>query len=193
MSNTTKRTFIAVEIPDAVRASLTRTQAQLKRTGVRVSWVRQENIHLTLVFLGNVSADLIPALSRAMDHVAGEVPAFEMAVEGLGTFGSPRSPRVVWAGIAESSGALSDLQKGLSAAVAALGVPVEARPFHAHLTLGRVRSGKGAGALTSAVTSASVTAHGLVRVGGVSLFESQLQSDGARYTILHTATLKGDS
>ncbi len=64
--------------------------------------------------------------------------------------------------------------------------------IHAHLTLGRVRFGKDAGALTSAVTSASVTTHGMVRVGSVSLFESRLQSEGARYTNLHTATLKGE-
>ncbi len=192
MSDEIIRAFVAIEITDEVRAMLARVQDRLRRVGVRVSWVRPENIHLTLVFLGDVSAALVPDLKRALDRVAESVCAFDMAVEGVGSFGSPRSPRVIWAGVAEPTRSLAALQGGLAEAMRALEIPLESRPFHPHLTLGRVRSSRGAGALTSALPSASVTVRGSVRVDRVHLFESRLHSEGARYTILHSATLKGE-
>lgn len=192
MSDLTIRAFIAIEIPDEVRVALDHVLSRLRRTGAHVSWVRPENIHLTLVFLGDVPSDRIPDIQYELDRVATSASAFEMMVEGVGSFGSPKAPRVIWAGVTESSGSLIALQRDLAAALRALGIPVESRPFHAHLTLGRMRSRRGAAALTSALSSASVTVHGLVRVDRVSLFESRLHPEGARYTILHSATLKGD-
>ena len=192
MSDTPIRAFIAIEIPDEVRTALVRVQQRLRKVGAKVSWAPPENIHLTLLFLGDVGAALIPDVERELDRMADTVPPFAMAVDGVGSFGSPKSPRVIWAGVAESTGTLAELQMRLAGAVRALGVPLEDRPFHAHLTLGRVRSSRGAGALTSALSSASVTVHESIRVDRVSLFESRLHPEGARYTILHSATLKGE-
>ena len=191
MSATT-RIFMAVELSEEIRSSLGRMQQRLRQSGARVSWVRPDNIHLTLVFIGDVfSSSGIPEIERAMDCVTATVPPFTLTVEGAGTFGSAKAPRVIWAGANDSSGVLIRLQSRLATAVRELGIPLESRPFHPHLTLGRVRSRHGADALTQALASASVARNSL-EVDRVQLFESQLHPDGARHTILHSATLKGE-
>ncbi len=192
MSGDTIRAFMAIKISEEIRTALQRVQSRLRGSGARVSWVDPGNIHLTLVFLGDLPSERIAELQQDMDRVAGSVPPFLMEVEGVGHFGGPRSPRVIWAGVAERSGALSGLQQGLADAARASGVSLESRPFHPHLTLGRVRSRRGAGALTSALASDSVTVRGTVQVDHVHLFESRLHPEGARYTILHSSRLKGE-
>ncbi len=189
--NTTARTFIAVELSEEVRSSLGRMQQRLRQSGARVSWVRPDNIHLTLVFIGDVLSSGIPEIERAMDCVTATVPPFTLTVEGTGSFGSAKAPRVIWAGVNDSSGALMRLQSRLATAVREVGIPLESRPFHPHLTLGRVRSRHGADALTRTLGPASVACKSL-EVDRVQLFESQLHPDGAQHTILHSATLKGE-
>jgi 2'-5' RNA ligase len=186
------RAFIALEINEDVRRSLGALQAELKESGAQVSWVRPENIHLTLVFLGNVFEALVGPLSRRLDAIAAEISGFSLQVSGTGTFGSKRHPRVVWAGIEGVPPELEELHGKVAAAVRELDVPLENRPFRAHLTLGRVRSSRNVDALTSAVTSAKNTRHGAVDVRRVLLMRSRLDPQGAQYSILHESALKGE-
>ncbi len=185
------RAFIAVEITAEVREKLAVLQSKLRKAGGRVGWVAPENIHLTMAFLGNVFAAQVAALSEALDAVAAGFKPFQFEVSDVGFFGSPKSPRIIWAGVAEEMPNLIDLQKLVAARVVGLGLPLENRPFKPHLTLGRVRSGKRADELTSALTSAKNTAFGWVPVQRLLLMQSHLEHQGVRYSILHESALKG--
>lgn len=185
------RAFIALEINDEVRASLANVQATLKATGSKVSWVAAGNIHLSLAFLGNIFESVVDPLGEKLDRVAEGVRPFPLEVAGIGYFGSPTRPRVIWAGIEAPPAELERLHAGVCAAVRTFDIPLEERPFKAHLTLGRVKAPQNVGALTSAMAAVKNTRHGSVDVRRLLLMRSQLDPQGARYSVLHESILKG--
>jgi RNA 2',3'-cyclic 3'-phosphodiesterase len=184
------RAFVAVEIPDSVRRPLAAVQAELKRAGAHVAWVRPENIHVSLLFLGDTARDHVAPLSAALDRIAPAHAPFAVRVAGLGTFGSPRSPRVLWAGL-EPSRPLAALQAQVAEAAVALGLSPDLKEFKPHLTLGRVRSPRGREELAAALRRAGQPDFGNADVGRVVLVQSRLKPDGAEYSILHAAALSG--
>lgn len=187
------RSFIMLEINDGVRSSLLRVQAQLKKAGARVSWVPPDNIHLSLLFLGDIFESMVSKLGRKLDEAVRDINPFDYEVEGIGTFGSVRHPRVIWAGLEAMPESLSDLYGRVKGAAGSMGIPLESRPFRPHITLGRVRAARNLDSLTSAISSVKNTRHGWVSVRRVLLMRSVLEAQGARYSILHESSLKGDS
>jgi 2'-5' RNA ligase len=185
------RCFIALPINDGVRAELDTLQNHLRHTGAHVSWARTGNIHLTLAFLGDVFESRVADLSPVLDDLGHRIPPFRFEVAQVGTFGSPRSPRVVWAGVEEESGVLAELHQELVLGLAGLDLSLEARPFRPHLTVGRVRSRRGLAELTSAIASVKNSRFGWVEAGRVLLMRSRLESQGARYDVLHASSLTG--
>lgn len=185
------RAFIAVEISDEVRAGLAGLQDGLKKCDAKVGWVAPENIHLTLVFLGDIFRAQIEPLGAALGAVSAATDSFEFHVGGTGFFGSPRSPRVLWVGITDSSLALARFQADIAAAVRGLGFRIEDRPFVPHLTLGRVRARAGVDELTSTLALARNTAYGLVSVRRLLLMQSHLEHRGVRYSMVREMLLKG--
>jgi 2'-5' RNA ligase len=112
-------------------------------------WARSDRWHLTLVFLGAVPDDRVAPLVDAAGPAIVGTPAMTLRLAGGGRFGSLRRPQVAWAGLDGDVAALSALAARLTAAARTVRLPVEDRPFRAHLTLGRWRPGQPAdGSLT---------------------------------------------
>jgi RNA 2',3'-cyclic 3'-phosphodiesterase len=112
-------------------------------------WTDPDRWHLTLLFLGTVPADRVLPLIEAAGPVVAAAPPMTLRLAGGGRFGSRRRPQVAWAGLAGDVRPLTDLAGRLAAVARSLGLPVEDRPFRAHLTIGRWRPGRPAdGALT---------------------------------------------
>ena len=143
------RGFVAVLLPDGVRSRLAATAAELRARAPGLAWVRAENLHLTLRFLGDVGAR--GARARAgggPGRSDGDGPFHRSRSGGLGGFPSTRAPRVVWAGVVAGGEGLRALHAALDAALVARGIPGEGRAFHPHVTLARARDprgGRGAG------------------------------------------------
>ena len=163
----------------------------LRPTARDVSWVAPGSLHLTVKFLGEVADGRIEGIVGALTGAIAGVSAFDADVEGLGAFPSAVRPRVVWAGVSMGAGAMGDLAGRVDDALAALGFAREARPFSAHVTLGRVRQPGRAPALTEALRGAAGRPFGRLRVARASLMQSELSSRGARYTELAAASLGG--
>jgi RNA 2',3'-cyclic 3'-phosphodiesterase len=184
------RAFIAIEMPTAVRAELSRLSDLLagQTPAGSVRWVKPELIHLTLRFLGDTAVAKLPALSNALDTVAGQSVPFALQLGQLGCFPNPQRPRVIWVGLDGDKRPLLALKQALDAALVPLGWAVEQRPFQAHLTVGRVNDGRSVTGLdwTTAVPPVGVA------VTAVHLIESQLQRSGPIYTIRHTGRLVGE-
>ena len=102
----TWRVFVAIDLPAEVRRHITLHAARLREQlpEVHASWNREENIHLTLKFLGDLPISKVEALSRAAERAAGLVQPFELRVEGCGSFPPHGAPRVLWIGIDDPTG-----------------------------------------------------------------------------------------
>jgi 2'-5' RNA ligase len=148
----------------------------------RVTWVRPDNLHLTVLFIGHVDPDRGQEILSTLARPLG-IPAFELAIEGTGTFPPKRPPRVIWAGTTAGLDDLRALEQQVRSRLASLIPDDDDRAYSPHLTLGRVKNPAG---LKPAVLLKSLeqAVFGRVRVGAVTLFESRLSSAGPTYVAL---------
>ena len=107
------RTFIAVDVGKAIRGRLAALQETLARTGTEVKWVEPENLHVTLLFLGEVDERQIPSVCRLVAEETARRPGFLMAVQSAGCFPNPRRPRILWVGTGEGTDELVSLHDAL--------------------------------------------------------------------------------
>jgi 2'-5' RNA ligase len=140
----TVRTFICIEVPESIKERIASLQQELRRSAAAVSWVKPSNIHLTIKFLGDVSASKIETIRTAVERAANPLNEFEIEVGGAGCFPSPRSPRVLWVGLTDIAESLKQLHAGIEDELALAGFAREAKRFSPHLTIGRIRVPKGA-------------------------------------------------
>jgi 2'-5' RNA ligase len=186
----TMRVFIAVPAPEEVREAVRRIVEGLRWSGADVKWVEPENVHITLKFLGDVPLDDVDRIKSALRKGLEGRRAFDLEVAGAGCFpGGRKAPRVIWMGLAGDTRSLEEIALSVDGLCAGLGFSREARPFKAHLTIGRVRRGSGRlRELAEAV--GSVTFNPLkLRVDRVNLVRSRLSPKGPTYTVLESAAL----
>lgn len=170
------RLFVAVEVPEPVRAAVDAVLAALRPRAPQANWTAAAGWHLTLAFLGGVEAERVEAVEDALAQAAGEVEPFTLRLDGtVGTFGG----RVLWAGL-EGSAPLAALAGHVRDALAPLGFPPEERPFHAHLTLARARRG---GRLPRDLAADYAGPRPAWRVERLALMRSRLGRGGARYEV----------
>ncbi len=184
------RTFIAIDLDRPVRDSLSRLQEELKSCGADVRWVKAENIHLTLKFLGDISEETAGDIVSILEKSCTGVSAFDIEVSGVGVFPDIKSPRVLWAGISGDA-ALRELHRKIEDGTASLGFRRENRKFVPHLTLGRFRSSGGRKIPADKLEKHRGSRFGPVRVGSVILMKSDLGPGGATYTRIAEIPLKG--
>ena len=181
------RLFVAVELPASVRQRLADLAAELRGMGLeRLRWVRPENIHITLKFLGETPADRQPEIEDALRAAAEGVAPHELTLGELGKFGGRQSPRVLLVDVRGDVDALKALQKRVDGKIAPLGFPAEKRPFAAHLTLARVPQDlarKVARPLTEAIDAVKVP-DPPIPVREIVLMRSELSREGPVYTRL---------
>lgn len=185
------RAFIAIELPPEVKTELTKRQHGLKRAGLNARWVRAENIHLTLKFLGEIDPEAVAAASTAMKAAGESHRPFTLAASGVGVFPSIRKARVLWAGLSEGVPELIDLQQDLDVALAADGFEREQRPFRGHLTMARFRKSVHPAKLETALREAAGELFGQWTVEELVLFRSELTPAGPIYTRLAAGPLRG--
>jgi 2'-5' RNA ligase len=178
------RLFVALDIPDAVRNSLSELSDQLKKVCPNARWVRLEGVHVTLKFIGEVPAEQAEDIRRALHTILNFSP-IEVRFAGLGFFPSARRPRVFWAGV-EASPQLAAMVAAIEMKLEALGIPPEKRPFHPHLTLARLETPERTQALSAAVEALGTPEFGRETFREFHLYQSVLKRSGAEYTRLVT-------
>ena len=187
----TVRTFIAIELPPQVHAHLADCQQRLRRAGGDVRWVRPDIIHLTLVFLGDVPADMLGDLEAAVREAAAPFSVLALRVQGAGRFPPRGLPRTIWIGIEDASGGLAKLQAALARATAAFAEKEEDRAYTPHLTLGRVKSPRDGRDLAGAVDAMAGETGPSFEAREVTIFKSDLSPQGPTYTALAKIALTG--
>ncbi len=177
------RAFITLELSPAVRSAIAGLTADLRDRFAGLRWVRPDNVHLTLRFLGESSPGQLERVRDSLGLLAGSCPRAESALRGLGLFPERGSPRVLWLGV-ELPQPVIALQAGCEAASVAAGFPREPRPFSPHLTLGRWRD-------RAARPELPPVDLGPTLLDTLALMRSELRPEGAVYTQLQRFELKG--
>ena len=175
------RTFICIEISEAVKGRIADLQEDLKKIDAQVSWVKPTNIHLTVKFLGPVAPSRIVAIRQVVERVASSCNPFEVEVAHTGCFPSPRNPKVLWVGLSHVPNQLHQLQQTIEEQLATAGFPREAKRFSPHLTIGRVRSPRGASEVAEKLMASDFGAH-TFSATEVIVMRSDLNPAGSVYT-----------
>jgi 2'-5' RNA ligase len=189
MTTTAVRLFVAINLPPSERQAIHRATAPLREAGRTVTWVAPQCIHLTMKFLGEQPPEAVTRIRDALGPVARRFQPFRLDVGGLGAFPHLRDPKIFWMGIAGDP-KLELLHHDLEVACEALGHEVDVRAFRPHLTLGRVKrnvSAEQAGKLAKLATS--VRYRTAIDARSLDLMQSELSSDGPRYTVLAAVPL----
>jgi len=189
------RTFIALELNEALQSHLAGVIRQVAQLLPRVRWVDPTGIHLTLAFLGELDDAQLERAIEATTLAARQVQPFTYRLARLDIFGSPRQPRVVWMGIEENSGSLARLHSLLQHELTRSGFETDTRLFSPHLTLARIKAPLApddqqrlqellAGKQSGIVSLQSYT------VQYVNVMKSELLRSGAHYTCLRACALR---
>lgn len=185
----TVRAFIAVDIGDEIRGRLDELQRKLKKVHSTVRWTKPNAMHLTLAFLGDLPIEKIDPLKMALDHACRKTACFKLVAAGVGTFGRPRHPRVVWAGIAACP-PLMQLQNKILEGLCSVEIDFDSKPFTPHLTLGRVKGiDHHTAPLLEKIEKYRDAPIGSTRIDHVELIQSELTPRGAEHTVLHRSAL----
>jgi len=187
----TIRAFVALELDSQIQTRLGKIQEELKKSGVNIRWVKPENIHLTLKFLGQITSGQIKQIKRPLEETAKTKKPFFIGLGKLGAFPRPEHPKVIWVGIETGNKETVQLNKELETYLKTIGFIPEAREFIPHLTLGRTRLSrqdkKSLRRLKELILFLNSQAAEPLKalVNQLTLFQSTLTPKGSTYTPLH--------
>jgi RNA 2',3'-cyclic 3'-phosphodiesterase len=185
------RIFIALDISAEVRDSLADLRPRFESLSTAARWVRLENAHITLKFIGEVPDETVERVRATMELLRAR-PPLELRFAGLGFFPDERRPRVFWVGM-EGGAPLTDLVAAIETHLEPLGIAREKRPFRPHLTLARFDSAKGLDPLRKAAAEFAATEFGRASVTEFHVYQSVLKRSGAEYTRLATFTFSPET
>ena len=152
------------------------------RPAARINWIPVENLHLTTKFIGEWPPERLEEITRALAPLAARAP-LRIDIRGLGWFPNPHSPRIFWAGV-KAPPDLEELARATDAALAAIGVPPETRPFSPHLTLARIKSPVPLSEMLQRIARLESTDFGSFTAGAFYLYRSERGPGGSVYTKL---------
>ncbi|HDI78196.1 MAG TPA: RNA 2',3'-cyclic phosphodiesterase [Desulfobacteraceae bacterium] len=133
------RSFLAFELPEFVKEELSGLIRSFNRGISKVRWVKRENMHLTVLFLGNISEETIPAMAQDISDICKRFSPFIVRMEGVGCFPNLRNPKVIWVGIDGEIERMAKFHESLIMNLSKYGIKQENRTYRPHLTLGRVK------------------------------------------------------
>lgn len=181
------RSFIAVELNPSVIQRLSQIQEELKLSGADVKWVKPENIHLTLKFLGEQKEEKIEEIKKTLEELVKNYSPFKIVISQIGCFPKLEYPRVIWVGV-ENYETLERITLDLEERLSRISIAKEKRKFTAHITLGRVRSAHQRRELVGKLKGISM-GNLSSQINCITLFKSTLTPRGPIYEKILKATL----
>lgn len=189
------RVFVAFDLAISAVEKLVLVQREIDEpiaaVGAKARWTAAANIHMTLKFIGDIDAGLVTRIRDQLRLVSVGHALFEYEARGIGCFPGPKMPRIIWAGAGAGVERVTALQKDVEEGLGRLGIAIDDRPFHPHVTLGRIKTFDKRVDLEPILGQFEDTVFGVSHVKDVILFESRLTSKGAIYEIIERYPLIG--
>jgi RNA 2',3'-cyclic 3'-phosphodiesterase len=183
-----KRLFLAVDINPGTALLDAYDDIRFTLRMEKINWVRKDQMHLTLAFLGDTEEDIIPDLLIGVESVIKAHHSFNITLSGLGVFRNIHDPRVLWIGC-ESEKEFREIKTDTDKILALFEFDVDQRPFAPHLTLGRIKSMRHPNHLSQLIGVYKDTVFQSEKVPEIVLYESRLTPDGPEYTPVHKFVL----
>jgi len=181
------RTFIAVDISQDIKMDLDRLISGFRHESKAIRWVRAQNLHLTLRFLGDIPEETIPSLAESLKSNLRGFGSFDLALSGLGGFPNMNKPRVIWVGSDDPKNKLGDLASKVESGCGEAGFGKGDKKFSAHLTIGRVKFPQGIENILDKIENTNFATKPF-NVGEILIYKSVLSAAGPTYTKLETIT-----
>ena len=187
------RTFIAVDLGEAIRERAVALQEQVSPSAAGVKWVEKDNLHITLLFLGEVQQLDVNPICRTLKKQLAAVAPFTLEVTGLGAFPTLRRPKILWAGLSSGADELKAIHDRIEEPILNLGgYRRESRAFAPHLTLGRLSQEEDrAETWGPLVAQYADWQGGAIVIDEVLVMRSELLREGPVYSIMGRAPLLG--
>ena len=182
--------FVAIGLPPFVIKKITEVQNQFKSLDLDIAWVKPENVHLTLRFLGNITTWQISEITLRLAEIAGKSSKFEISLTHLGVFPNLNHPKVLWVGLENSENYLEILQKKVAEQIQTIGFEPETKNFRPHLTFARMKSPRGKESLKQKLQSFPKIFAKAIGVYSIKLYKSHFTPRGYTYTVLETFAFK---
>lgn len=186
------RAFIAVDIDAGAKENILSIIETLKKSNTDVKWINENQLHLTLKFLGYIDETLIQTISQALTSISGNFPAFILTFSKIGGFPNINNPKVVWLGIDKGAETLIALNERIEIELEKAGLKKETRKFLPHLTLGRVRTPKNITNLTKLINETTFQITNKIKIDKLTLYQSTLTPKGAVYTQINATHQMAD-
>ena len=183
------RCFIAIEIPDTIQNRLAQIQGTLRKQIQKASWVKPNNVHLTLKFLGDVDPNDLEFIGHAIERVASRHRSFSLRIGGLGAFPNFARPRVMWIGAKVGGECVSSLAQDINMALSECGFPRDAKTFNPHITIARLKERTDLRPYANQYRQYDRINGAEISVNSISLIQSQLHPTGAIYSTLQSYSL----
>jgi len=187
------RSFLAFELPLDIKETVARVSGEVKSSTLNVRWVKVDNIHLTVIFIGSINPDDISDIGSMVQKVCLQYGPFDISLKGMGVFPNNRRPRVIWLGLHGDLERLSFFRDALQKPLRPFGVKEEKRRFRPHLTLGRFRKHRrGDSQLDELMSNYRDLTGPICQLNELILFKSDLKPGGTEYTKLESWALSGE-
>lgn len=174
------RLFVAVPLPPEAQAAAALTLGHLRAAEWPVRWVREDSLHITLKFFGDVMPERYETIAEMIGFAVDGMGPMTLGITGAGAFPGLANPRVIRLDLSGDTAALELLQDRLERKGLGIGFPPEGRPFHPHITLGRVKEGQRLPAVAREALEAVAPGEPFL-ADRVVLFESLASPLGPRY------------
>lgn len=184
MSNTI-RTFIAIPLAPEIQQTIGQIQNHLKTFDCNIKWVKPDNVHLTLKFLGDVKLKKIELIKQVLEDIFKVVKPLNIEFTQLGAFPDIKHPRILWVGLKDEGGRIAHLVSLLEDECGKIGFKKEEKLFSPHITIGRTRSPRNLNLLSEAIANYSMPNSLAQTDQPIILYKSILTAQGPIYETLY--------
>ncbi|MCW1296152.1 MAG: RNA 2',3'-cyclic phosphodiesterase [Candidatus Parvarchaeota archaeon] len=182
------RCFIAIEVPGEIKEKIISLQKEIEKSNADLKFVENENLHLTLKFLGEIDEEKIKEINAIIEEITKDTHKFKIQLSMLGVFPNFNYLRVIWVGVTEGKNEILELHSKLDSKLREIGIKKDEQ-FETHLTIARVRSARNKDLLIKKIKEFYHTQIGEFEVDEIKLKKSTLTSTGPIYTDLRTFKL----
>ncbi|MBF0385401.1 MAG: RNA 2',3'-cyclic phosphodiesterase [Candidatus Omnitrophica bacterium] len=183
------RLFIAIELNKEIKNLIKEVQNHFINIDSGIKWVRPENAHITLKFLGDTTEEEIKDITTALNEIANSFKPFSVTLSDLGAFPSLKHPSIIWIGAKENPVEMQNLSSNVENRMEQLGFEKENRPFKLHITIGRVKNHRDISSFVSRLETYKITSMPTIHCDSLSLFNSTLTPAGPEYEIIEKRLL----